>query len=451
MFVPLIIIFGSIVLVLILFLVKNFLVPKRLDTIKELIKQGKTAQAVKIAKGMITKDHRNVGAHFLLGEAYVAEQKPELALMEFKSINQIGKFGEYCLEVPFRKQIATLYSKYNQVDEALKEYLLLIKLEPFSAEHFFHAGELFEERDNSEKSVNYYMKTIQLDKNHADAHYRLGYLFYRQKKILEAKAELDIALRFNPDNYEAYFYRGKILKENSDYVAALQNFEKSQKEPELKLRSLVERGSCYIKMNNIQQAIYELSRAIKLSDSETTNITLYARYFLAYCYEKIRNLDKAIEQWELIYAKKPSFRDVAEKLSQYQDLRTDDRIKDFITSHSDIFQDICKNVVKAMKLEIRDIDDIPNGCQIIASEAESKWRNARKMPKIIWFLRVTEMVNETNIRIILEKMKNLKITRSIIITSANFSRMAIEYAESRPIELYDKERLKDLLGKIEMD
>jgi restriction endonuclease Mrr len=73
------------------------------------------------------------------------------------------------------------------------------------------------------------------------------------------------------------------------------------------------------------------------------------------------------------------------------------------------------------------------------------------MPKLIWFLRVTEMVNETNIRIILEKMKNLNITRSIIITSANFSRMAIEYAESRPIELYDKERLKDLLGKIKMD
>ena len=99
MLVPLIILFGSIVLVLILFLVKNFVIPKRLDSIRELIKQGKTAQAAKTAKTIIAKDHRNVDAHFLLGEAYIAEQKPELALMEFKSINQIGKFGEYCQEI----------------------------------------------------------------------------------------------------------------------------------------------------------------------------------------------------------------------------------------------------------------------------------------------------------------------------------------------------------------
>ena len=451
MLVPLIILFGSIVLVLILFLVKNFVIPKRLDSIRELIKQGKTAQAAKTAKTIIAKDHRNVDAHFLLGEAYIAEQKPELALMEFKSINQIGKFGEYCKEIPYRKQISTLYRKYNQIDEALKEYLLLIKLEPYSADNFFQIGELFEIRENSDKSLNYYMKAIQLDPKHAEAHYKLGILLYRQKKTIEAKVELDLALRFNPDNYNAYFYRGRILKDNSDYVAALQNFEKAQKDPELKLRALVERGSCYIKMNNLQQAIYELSRAIKLSNNETTNVTLYGRYFLALCYEKTRNLDKAIEQWEFIYAKKPSFRDVAEKLSQYQDLRTDDRIKDFITSHSETFKDICKNVIMAMKLEIRDLEDIPNGCQIIASEAESKWRNARKMPRLIWFLRVAEMINETKVRLILEKMKKLNITRSIIIASSNFSRMAIDYAESRPIDLFDKEKLKELLLKIEMD
>lgn len=450
MFVPLIIIFGSIVLVLILFLVNNIIVPKRLDSIQELIKQGKTSQASKIAKALIAKDHRNVDAHYLLGEAYLAEEKPELALMEFKSINQIGKFGEYCQEIAFRKKIGNLFSKYNQSEEALKEYLLLTKLEPYSADHYFNIGQLFEQRENTEKAVNYYMKTIQLDQNHSNAHFRLGYLLYRQKKTIEAKVELDLALRFNPDNFDAYFYRGRILKDNHDYVAALQSFEKAQKDPELKLKSLVERGSCYIKMNNLQQAIYELTRAIKLSNSEMDISTLYARYFLAHCYEKIRNLDRAIEQWELIYAKKPSFRDVAEKLSQYQDLRTDDRIKDFITSHSEIFQSMCKNVVQAMKLEIRDIEEIPNGCQIIASEAESKWRNARKMPRLIWFLRIAEMVNETKIRMILEKMKKLNINRSIIIASSNYSRMALDYAESRPVELYDKDKLKELLYKIDI-
>ena len=80
-----------------------------------------------------------------------------------------------------------------------------------------------------------------------------------------------------------------------------------------------------------ENATIELERAIKLSKDDGSTETLYGRYFLSLCFEKLKNIDRAMEQGEKIYSKKPQFRDVAEKLTQYQEDRTDDRIKDYLT------------------------------------------------------------------------------------------------------------------------
>jgi hypothetical protein len=50
--------------------------------------------------------------------------------------------------------------------------------------------------------------------------------------------------------------------------------------------------------------------------------SLYARYFLAMCYEKTKEYTKAIAQWDKIYAQKKNFRDVGEKLNHYNEYRT---------------------------------------------------------------------------------------------------------------------------------
>jgi tetratricopeptide (TPR) repeat protein len=433
------------------FVIRSILYPKRLSTIADLVKQKKTGQATRIAKQILAKEPRNFEAHYLLGLAYLAENKPELALMELKTVNQIGQFSRLCPENGFRSTIADLYHRFNQPEEALKEYLLLIKSNPTTGEYYHKAGVLFEERDKSDRAINFYRKAIELDPRHSDSHFRLGLILYRNKKPIESKGEFEIALKTNPNNYKAHFYLGRILKDNHDYVAALVALEKAQRNPEFKTRALVERGSCYMSMNSFDKAITELQRAIKLSEDDGAAETLFGRYLLALCYEKKREIDHAIEQWEKIYNKKPAFRDVAEKLSQYQDLRTDDRMKDYLTASMSEFYEICKALAMNMELTVQDINDIPNGCQIIGVETDSKWRNARKMPKIIWFLRVPEMITESTIRSLHEVMKRSNIARGIIFSSSNFSRKAIDFAETRPIDLVNQEQLQNILQSIDLN
>lgn len=431
------------------FLVKSFIAPRRVASLENLYKQGKYSQAVKTAKAILAREPRNSEAHYFLGLAYLADGKYELALMELKTVNQIGEFSKACPETTFRRTIADLYRRFHLPEEALKEYLLLIKQEPAEAQHYFNAGEMFEERGKADKALGYYRKTVELQPGNGEALYRIGLLLYRSKKPLEAKDNFEKAMRYQPENAKIHYYLGKILKDNHDYVAALVAFEKAQRDSDLKIKALVERGACYMSTNNFEKAITELERASKLSENDTATETLYGRYFLATCYEKTRNIDKAIENWEKIYLKKPAFRDVAEKLSQYQDLRTDDRMKDYLTATMDEFYEICKGVTIKLGLSIRDVTDIPNGCQVIAVEGDSKWRGTKKMPKLLWFLRIPELIPETTVRALHEEMKQLSVTRGVIISSSNFSRKAVDFSESRPINLMGKEKLQEILKTID--
>ena len=444
-----IIILGIAIAVVAFFLLRSILVPKRVGSLQALLNQNKTQAVIKAAKQLVAKDARNADAHYLLGLAYDRENKQELALMELKTVNQIGNFDSIVDEVPFRKKIAELYLKFNQAEEALKEYLILLKRDPDNADYYFEVGKIFEERNRTDKAAQYYKKATDLNPRNGEARARLGLILYRAKRSVEARAELDAAVRAQPENYEAWYYIGKILKDSRDCVAAMSAFEKASREPALKVKALIERGGCYITLGNLERAISELERAAKLAD-EGTSESLYAHYFLAHCHEKMRRIELAVEEWEYIYSKKQNFRDVAEKLSKYQELRTDDRMKDYLTLGQDQFVEVCKRLTEAMGLTVRDVRTIDGGGEVIAVESTSKWRNARSMPKLIRYLRVADTIDESTVRDAHEEMRKQSITRGLIVTSSTFSRLAQDYAENRPVDLFNKDKLQSLLQQIEM-
>lgn len=430
----------------IILIVRSLLAPKKVSSIERLYKQRKHAAAIKLAKKILLKDSRNADAHYLLGLCYLDDNKPELALMELKVVNQIGKFDGIVREVPFRIKIAELYAKFNQPEEALKEYLLLLKADPNNAEYYYQAGLLFEQRDRADKALAYYRKTISLDERHANAHARLGSLLYRAKHSAEAKTTLERAVRLQPENPQAQFFLGKLQKEGKEFNAAISSFEKASKDAAFKVKALVERGHCYMYLGDMSRAEAELQRGIKLATNQSAAELIFARYLLAAIFEQARRIEEAIEQWERIYSIKPDYRDVAQKLTNFQDLRTDDTLKDFLTAGQDQFIEMCKQATEALGLAVQDYKTIPGGCQIVGGEANTKWRNQRQLPTLIHYLRVTEPLEEATVRDFNELLRTQNLTRGIIVTSSNFSRMAQLFAENRPIELFDRDKLQQLLG-----
>lgn len=447
----LIIIASGLLAVLVFFLIKSFAAPRRIGSLQDQVKQGKVTQAIRSAKQILTKDPRNSEAHYILAQAYAQDGKSELALMEFKTVNQIGDFSGICKESDFRKEIAELFLQFGQQEEALKEYLLLNRLEPYEPEHYFKVGQLFENRNKGGQAVAYYKKALEANPRYSNAWFSLGQLLYRAKQHAESKDALQKALKLRPDNFKAYYYLGKIHKDSRNFSGALAAFENAQKDPDFKIKSLIERGSCYLATKNYDKARNELERAINLGAEEAeSNEMLHARYFLSMCYERTRNLDKAMEQWEILYSKKKNFRDVAEKLSQYQELRGDDTIKDFITESPEKFEQTCLKIVAAMNLAVTDYTGFTDGCQITAVEQSTgQWRNTRKFPKFLRIMRVPDTIDLPSVRDFQEQMKKAGVNRGYFICSSTFTRSAQEFTESRPIDLIPRDQLQELLKKAE--
>ncbi|MGL1891524.1 MAG: tetratricopeptide repeat protein [Spirochaetaceae bacterium] len=444
----------TVIFALLIFLIVKRATNQNIGTVQALVKQGKASVAIDILKKILAKDPQNVDAHFLLAKAFMLENKPELAFMEIKSINKIGEFSAACPEREFRQLSSKLFLQFNQPDEALKDYLLLIKLEPYEGENYYNVGLLFEDRQKANKAINYYKKTIELNQRHSGAFMHLGMIMFNTKRFKDAKTFLDSSLKYDDSNFTTYFYLGKIAKEAKDYEGAIIAFEKSLREKSIKLKALIERGICYIALKKYGTAIAELEKALTLVSKDpeikvTEQQLLYTHYFLAMAFEIERDLDKAIEHWQYINNKKKNFKDVAEKLSQYKELQENDKMKDYLTSTNEEFSEICKAICNEINYTTQDLKDIKDGMQIIGLESGKKdWKAAKKLPYLIRILRESSPVSETSVRSILDEMKNLGIMKSILISSSEITSDAKKHAESRPLELIGKGKLVKILSNM---
>jgi len=444
----LLLLLGTALIGFIYFLYRIIASPQKLSHLKDLLKQDRTVQAVRVAKKLISKEPDNAEAHYYLGKAYLKENKKELAFMEFQTVNKLAKFSSSLKEVDFRKEMARLYEAFGNEEEALKEYIILMKKDPYNSEYYLKSGLLFEKRNKKDKAISLFRKAIKIDKRNQGAYYKLGSLLYQIRSMTEAKNALQKAIKLNKDDYKAWYYYGMILKDLHETTGAIQAFDKAEKDKEMRTRCFIEKGQIFLTMNQNESAIQYFEKAVENLDAKQASDYLFTHYYLANAYEGIRNFDKAISNWELVYSKKATFRDVAEKLSHYQDMKVDDRIKDYLTATDEEFTAICAVLLETMGFKTIESKNIVSGCEVIAVESEKKdWRSTRKLPVLYRFYRVSENISESQIRKMLEEMKLKNINSGVILTNASFNKQAREFADARPIDLYPKEKLQQLLLK----
>ncbi len=138
-----------------------------------------------------------------------------------------------------------------------------------------------------------------------------------------------------------------------------------------------------------------------------------------------------------------------EKLKSYSEFRQDDRIKDFMIAGLAHFEHICRKIVENMGLNILDIDIVSDtDIEILATDTEGKWRNTRRTNRIIRILRTTDSLSDKLPRKLHESMKAKNATRIVIISTGDFSQAAVDFSNTRPIELLGKTDLVKLLRNV---
>ncbi|HPK44986.1 MAG TPA: tetratricopeptide repeat protein, partial [Spirochaetota bacterium] len=433
--------FIIILVIFVLYIANIYIFPRKLEEIQQLIESGQTKIAIRKLNDIIEKDDRNHYAHYLLALAYEKENNIQYAIVEYRQVLKIGRYDEKVNEVNIRNHLASIYKARNAVEEAKKEYLLLTKLDPANYEPFYELGIIFFNLGQIEKAIPYFRKSISNNSKHGASFYYIGQAYYRMQNYPDAKQAFIEAIKVDQNDYKSHYFLGLVLRQLGDYEWAIKEFETAQKSDDIKVKCFLAKGTCYLEREQLPKAVIEFDRGLKFA-KRGSDTELNLRYFLAEAQEKMRDLHSAISNWEKIVAVNPTFRDVQAKLKSYAEFRQDDRIKDFMIAGLAQFEHTCRKISESMGLTVMDVDIISDTeVEIIATDTEGKWRNTRRTNKIVRILRTTDVVNDKLLRKLHEKLKEKNATRIIIITAGDFTQSAVDFSNTRPIELYGKNDL----------
>ncbi len=432
---------------IVMYVVQTFVLPRRIDEIAQMIDAGQTRQAIKKLTDILEKDDRNSYAHYLLGEAYLREKNIKFAIVEYRQVLKYGKYGDKFSESGVRGVLARLYRDQNAVEDAKGEFLILTKLDPENYENYFELGSIYLRSGALERATAFFKKSISLNPRHEQSHFFLGQIYYQGNLYPDAKQSFIDAIKIDSSNYRAHYYLGLVLRQIGDYEWAVKEFETAQRSEDLKVKCFLAKGSCHMEKGQIPKAMMEFERGLKFA-RKGSDTELGLRYYLAECYEKTRDLHSAIYQWEKILETKPNFRDVQQKLKNYAEFRQDDSIKDFLISGLAQFEHTSRKIVEAMNFSITDINIISDTeIEMVVTESEGKWRNTRQTNRMVRIIRNTDTVQEKFLRVLYENMKIKNATRIIVITTGDYAQSAIDFSNTRPIELYGKNELIGILKK----
>jgi tetratricopeptide (TPR) repeat protein len=425
-----------------------YIFPRKIEEIAQMIEMGKTRLAIKKLTELLEKDDRNPLAHFLLAEAYLKENNIQYAILEYRQVLKLGRFDEKVDEVVIRSKLAKIHLDRGDTEEAKKEFLILTKISPEKHENYYQLGVIYFNTGAVEKAGNYFKKSIQLYNKLDMAYYYLGQIQYKMNNLTDAKQSFIEAIKIEQANYRAHYFLGLVLRQTGDHEWAIKEFEIAQKSDDIKIKCFLAKGTCYLERDMHPKAIIEFERGLKFA-KRGSDTELNLRYYLASSQESIRDLQGAIANWEQIAAVNKGFRDVQEKLKTYAEFRQDDRVKDFMIAGLSQFEHDSRKIVEAMGLSAMDVDIISDTeIEIVAADNEAKWRNARMSNKVVRIMRTTDSVQDKLLRKLHESMKQKNANRIIIISAGDYNQSAVEFANTRPIELLGKSDLVRLLKNI---
>lgn len=95
---------------------------------------------------------------------------------------------------------------------------------------------------------------------------KTGYEAFDDKKWDEALNAFDKVIKINPQNMEAYFYRGNIYDELGDYKKAIVNYNRAIMLNPIYIDAYLYRGFAYNNLGQLKKAMADIKKAAKLGN-----------------------------------------------------------------------------------------------------------------------------------------------------------------------------------------
>ena len=186
---------------------------------------------------------------------------------------------------------------------ALKDYKKAAELDSTNSFYFSNVGDFLFENKDIAGSVSWLQKAIQLNPTDPKAHLKIAKLFLFTQDYTKAFDQINIVLRKDIYNPEAYFLKGMVYKDMKDTTRAISTFQTVlQVAPDYK-EAIVQLG-LILSARNDPNALKYLDNAYRIDTNDV--FPLFAR---AVYHQKQNDLVTAKEEYRQCIVKNPHYVD----------------------------------------------------------------------------------------------------------------------------------------------
>jgi len=161
--------------------------------------------------------------------------------------------------------LAVQYHQKNNLNEAKKIYLQILKINPNHVNARNNLGAAYKQLGEIEKAKSCFEKVIQLNPNDVDGHNNLGLLLFELKEIQKAKSFFEKTIQLNPNYVEAHNNLGTIFNELKEFQKAKDCYERAiQLNPNYAM-ALYNLGVIFKQFGLSQKAVGYFEKAIEIN------------------------------------------------------------------------------------------------------------------------------------------------------------------------------------------
>lgn len=260
-----------------------------------LFRNGRTGDAIRLARSIVREHPQSIGAHELLGHLYLhllgnnndnsSSQMLNLALKEYQTLVTLD--GE---SVENHLILGRLYRVAGQPQKAENEFQSSLKISPNSDEAISNLVYLYAEQGNLGEARKL-VQSIPEDARTAAMYASLGFAYEHQRQFGEAAKVYGQAVALEPDNTDYRRGLAQTLLSNGQLSPALEQFKAiAQQEPD-DAQSILQIAQIQRRMGLFADAERSLKRASKLLPN---NIEIAYRF--AELYEAEGKNEQAAQQ-----------------------------------------------------------------------------------------------------------------------------------------------------------
>jgi tetratricopeptide (TPR) repeat protein len=145
-----------------------------------------------------------------------------------------------------------------------KAFLLkALETDQYSVQAHFILASLYYENNYIDESLKEFKELLKINPRMPEGHYYLAMCYQKQKSYAKEKESLDKELSINPGSYRALCSLGDYLLKGGKYEQSISNYEKAQKLSQEKYRAYIGLARAYKKLENSDKAREYLNEIFK--------------------------------------------------------------------------------------------------------------------------------------------------------------------------------------------